>query len=887
VNRRADISQHSELLRTKFHVPRPGPSVVPRPQLAERLDEAEHSKLTLLSAPAGFGKTTLLGRWIAGNERRVSWLALDERDNEPSRFWRYFVAALQVIEPELGENTLGLLQAPEPLPLDYVLTPLINEMAASPVPLALVLDDYHLIETQPIHDGLSFLLDNLPQDVQLIISTRADPSLPLARLRASGTLAELRADDLRFTQEDATLFLNEAMGLELSAKAVAALHSRTEGWIAGLHLAALSLQGHDDPGGFIESFTGSSAFVLDYLVQEVFKQRPADTQDFLLQTSFLERLSAPLCDVVTGRDDSREVLSALHRANLFITPLDPARQWYRYHGLFADLLQHRLRVTEEPERIAALHGRASRWYEEKDLGADALRHALAASDWDRVAALIDGAAESRLKRGEVATLLEWFQVIPDEEILARPRLCFNYAWPLALTGQIDAAESYLQRAEGAAQDDPVFLCRISVAQAYAARVRGDDRRTIELSERALSLLPGEDLLIRSVVAMNLGVAYWNTTHLAEAKKALQEAEQTASQSGNAYSRLTALSFLARIQAVEGKLHRAAELCRQAIQAGERLPGTARPLITLGALLYEWNDLETAAAKAQAGLDRSQASGNVATQLWGYRTLARIRQAQGKYSAALQVLAKARRLAREHQVAPEVLARIVACQMEMALVEGDLALALRVAAELPVDVAVVPFYSIPALARARLLLAQGRRGQAARELSAVHEEAARAGWGFAIVKTRVLQALAAPDQGTSLEFLIGALRIAQAEEYVRSFLDAGEPLRGLLREAATHKPVAGYVGTLLAASERESVEGRREPFWPEVSQDLPPSEPLTGREQDVLEQLVKGLTYREIARALTISVNTVKTHLRNVYGKLDVHNRREATAKARELNLVAE
>jgi LuxR family maltose regulon positive regulatory protein len=876
------------LLTTKLYTPPVRPELVPRARLTERLNEGTTRKLTLVSAPAGFGKTTLLSEWTQQSPFPVTWVSLDADDRDPARFWAYFMAALQTVQAEAGRAILAAFQSPQPPPIEVVLTALINEIAAMPHHFALVLDDYHLIEAQPIHGALAFLLDHLPPQMHLIIAGRADPPLPLARLRGRGQLTELREDDLRFTPDEATAFLNHVMGLNLSEQDAAALEARTEGWIVGLQLAALSMQGRHDVGQFVESFTGSHRYILDYLIEEVFQQQSAEVQDFLLKTSILDRFTAPLCDAIVEQDgilpyDAQAMLERLDQANLFIIPLDHERRWYRYHRLFADLLRHRLDMVSGPERVALLHAQASKWYETNGFPADAVHHALAAHDWERAATLILDVSETMLKRGEVTTLLGWLQALPDEVVRARPGLCLNYSWALVLTGQMDAAESYLRQAEQTAQDAPALLGEIIAAQAYIARARGDDRRTIELSQRALSLLPQADLLSRSVVAVNLGIAHWSSGHLTEAEQALTEADYAAQQSGNIYARLTALCFLGTIQAAWGRLHRAAELFRQATRLGGQSPGTALAHNDLGALLYEWNDLEAAADHLQRGIELSQRGGNVEVQIGGYRTLARVKQAQGDASAALDALQKAHQLAHEKDVSPLVRARNAAYHVEMALAQDDVATAVHWAEQVTEDADAFPFYPFLRLTPARLLLAQNQMAAAAKQSEALYEMAVRAGWQFGVVEVRALQALAAPTPTAALAFLADALALAQPEGHVRTFVDKGEPMAALLREAASQGMAPDYVAKLLAAFEVAPQERRRPEPPPPPAQPL--IEPLSERELQVLRLVATGLSNRDIAEALYISVNTVKTHLQRIYGKLGVSSRTAATTKAQKLNLL--
>lgn len=874
------------LLTTKLYIPPIRAELVSRPRLIERLNAGLDRKLTLISAPAGFGKTTLLSEWIRCSEPRTrfAWISLDKGDNDPVRFWDYFVAALGGLQAGLGENALALLHSPQPPPIETVLTPLINEIAAIPTDFALVLDDYHIVESQPIHDALTFLLDHLPPQTHLVIATRADPSLPLPRLRGRGEMIEIRADDLRFTPDEAATFLNQMLGLGLSEEHIAALEARTEGWIVGLRMAALSMRGQSDIPGFIAAFTGSHRYILDYLVEEVLQQQAADVQNFLLKTSVLDRLTASLCNAVTGRDDSHDVLLAVEHANLFIVPLDESQQWYRYEHLFTNLLRHRLDMTSGSRHVALLHARASQWYETNGFPADAVHHAIAAHDWERAATLIQSVSESFLKRGEVITLLSWLQALPGNVLRSHHQLSQDYSWALILTGQIDTAESYLGQAEQAAQDDSALLGEIMAMQAYIARTRGDVLHTIELSERALSLLPKDNPETRCIVAMNLGIAHWHSGHLTEAEQALTEANRTAQQSGNHYARLTALSFLGTIRAARGELHQAAELYQQAIRLAEQSPAVALAHILLSALLYEWNDLEAAADHLQRGIELSQRSGNLEVQSGGYRTLARIKQAQGDTSTALDTLQKAHQLVSDNRLPQLERARSAACHVQVALAQGDLATALRWADQVSGDADASPFHPRLDLTQARLLIAQGEKEAAAEQLEASYERAVGVDWQYGVVETRALQALAAPTPAAALAFLADALKLAQPEGYIRTFVDKGEAMAELLRQASSQGIAPDYAAKLMAAFEAES-EGRRPREVPALSPAQPVIEPLSERELEVLRLVAAGLSNRGIANRLTISVGTAKTHVHNIISKLNVRGRTEAVARARDLDLI--
>jgi LuxR family maltose regulon positive regulatory protein len=893
------------LLQTKLYIPPARPERVPRPRLIERLNAGLLGRLTLLSAPAGFGKTTLVTEWLNSVKRPFTWLSLDEHDGDPARFLTYLLAALQKVVPAIGHAAQAMLQAPQLPPPETLLTSLINDIAATPRPFVLVLDDVHLIEAMPVHQQLTFLLEHQPLQMHLVLVTRKDPLLPLARWRARGQMMDIRQADLQFTEQESAEFLQRVMRLELSSADVAVLHRRTEGWIAGLQLAALALQGlarqgismrgRDDVHQLVQSFSGSHRYILDYLIEEVFRRQAADVQDFLCKTSILDRFTASLCDAVAEREDSREVLLALEQGNLFTVPLDESRQWYRYHRLFADLLRQQLRAVGMQGLAPELHQRASRWYEAEGLFDDAVHHALSGSNWERAAALILDASESMMTSGQMTTLLAWLEMLPEEELRARPELCLRYSWVLILTGQLDAAESYLGQTERMAreqcqpaQDAPALLGEIVAAQAYIARARGDDRRTIDLSQQALSLLPQADSMARSVVALNLGVAHWSSGHLSEAEAPLIEAEHSAQQSGNTYARLMALCFLGTLQAAWGRLHRAAELYRQAIELGGGSPATAYAYIEYSALLYEWNDLDATTEHLRRGGELGQRSGNVDVRMAGYRILARTKQAQGDASVALDALQNAHQLAREGDVSPLFRARNAACHVQIALAQDDLATATRWAERATDAADASPFFPHLGLAPARLLLAQDRKAAAAEQLAAQYERAVHEGWQFGVIEVRTLQALAAPTPAAALTFLADALTLAQAEGYIRTFVDKGVPMATLLQRAASQGIAVdpsgrAYVARLLAAFETAPQE-RRRPQPPPLPV-RPTIEPLSVRELEVLRLVAVGLSNREIAEALYLSVNTVKTHLQRIYGKLGVSSRTAAATKAQELNLL--
>ena len=883
------------LLQTKAHIPRPRPGLVARPRLIDKLDDGLTGKLTLVSAPAGSGKTTLVADWGLAHTRasdlHLAWLSLDEGDNDLPRFVAYIVASLRQVHAKVGEATLSMLAAPQRPSAETLLVALLNDLASRSHRLLLVLDDYHAVEDIEIHDAVDFFLEHQPPSVHLVLISREDPPLPLARRRARGEMTEIRQADLRFTEAETAAFLNDVMGLKLTPDQVAALDARAEGWIAGLHLAALAMQGRDDVEHFVNSFTGSNRYILDYLVEEVFRQQPLPVQRFLLLTSILDRFSAPLCDALLESDvwkaeisaahtplsnlRSQSILEQLERTNLFLVPLGEERRWFRYHHLFADLLRHRLRrqgwATDD------LHGRAARWYEDNEMHLAAIGHYLVAHHWEKAADLLSAHSEKMLRQGATQALLRWMGLLPEPVVRRRPLLCLNYGWALVLKGQLDAAESYLKYAGGAASDDPALRHGVLSARSYVARMRNDVAQTIALSEEALALTPPGDHNTRSVLNVGLGIAYWQSGQLDKAAQALIATGNDALRAENLYAHLIAAGFLGTVRAAQGKLHRAADSLRAALDRAQAHPAAAVIHITLGALLYEWNDLQGATGHVKQAIALARRIGNAEVLEGAYRQLARLEQAQGNPAGALAALDKAMQATGVRSSALTQ-SRVAAAYVQLALSQEDLDLAAHWAKQRTIPVDASPFYLLLDLTPARLHLARGDRQAAAGTLATQYERARAAGWQYGCVETRLLQALAAPDEAAALSFLEEAVTLAQPEGYIRAFVDKGNSLALLLEKLAgpeQPRELLRYLHKLLSAFTG--------PPGPELAPPL--IEPLSKREQEILSLLCENRTNAEIAQALVVSINTVKTHLQHIYGKLGVHNRRAAVARARELLLL--
>lgn len=863
------------LLQTKLNLPIPRQVLVARPHLLQKLNEGLPGKLTLVSAPAGFGKTTLVAGWLHGAKQAVAWLTLDEADNDPARFLTYFIAVLRQIDPNLGRETQALVQAPQPPAPDLLMITLLNEIARIAQPFVLAIDDYQVIQTPSIHEQLAYIVEHQPDQMHLALVTREDPPLPLPRLRARNQISELRQSDLRFTVQETADFLENVMGLEISAEHISALEQRTEGWIAGLQLAALSMQGRMDVQHFVQEFTGSNRYVLDYLMEEVFAQQPPGVQDFMLKTAILERLCGPLCDAVAERSASQDLLETLEQANLFIIPLDQSRIWYRYHRLFGELLRNRLRTLEAVSE-KTLHQRASQWYASQGFKAQAISHALEAADWDRAVKLLLGAADGMLKLGEIFTLLGWYRRIPESVLLADPSLCLDYSWALILSAQFEMAAHTLDQTEQRVQDDPAFLGQVLAARAYLVRAQGDHARMVELSQRALSLLPKSDADSRCIVATNLGVAYWHGGQMEAAQQVLAEALETARITENRYALLTALVFQGLVFAVRGQLREAEGFFQEVIQSGDPIFSTGLAHLYLSGVHYEWNNLEESMQSLLKAIALAERIRNDELLVSSWMMMAQLYSASGNPQAAGEALEKAQQRVRQGNVPAPSIPRLAAAQVHLALAQDNLSAALRWSDQLNPALDWHSFYRFFNLTQAELLLAQNQNAAAAAYLEACFEKASQAAWQYGLIAVRILQTLASSEPAEALEFLSEALRLAQPQGFVRVFVNQCPALIPYLREAVKRDVAAAYAREILNVIERESHQT--------LMDQSSLVEPLSERELEVLSLLAQGLSNREIAEKLFISRGTVKSHVHNVYGKLSVRNRAEAVARAKELNL---
>jgi ATP/maltotriose-dependent transcriptional regulator MalT len=909
------------ILATKLYVPPPQPKVVLRPRLIERLNEGLHRKLTLISAPAGFGKTTLLSEWLAACEQPAAWLSLDEGDSDPTRFLAYLVAALQTIAPNVGEAVLGALQSPQPPPTESILTALLNEITTTPDDFILVLDDYHVVDAKPIDDALAFLLEHLPPRMHLVIATREDPNLPLARLRARGQLTELRAADLRFTPSEATEFLEGVMELSLSAEDIASLETRTEGWIAGLQLAALSMRGRGDVSGFIRAFAGDNRYVVDYLVEEVLQQQPERIRSFLLQTSILERLNGPLCDAVTGQEDGRGMLEALERGNFFVVPLDDKRHWYRYHHLFADVLYAHL-MQERSDRVPTLHRRASEWYEHNGSAADAIRHALAAEDFERAADLVELEVPAMRRSRQEATLLGWLKALPDELFHVRPVLGVHYAGTLLQSGQLDGVEDRLRDAERWLDTTAVMSERteapsaemvvldeeefrrlpsaIAVYRAGIALALGEVPGTVTYARRALDLAAEDDHFRRGAAAALLGLASWTSGDLEVAHRSYADGMASLQKAGYISDAVGGAMTSADIRIAQGRLREAMRTYEHALRLATEhgdpaMRGTADMYVGMSEIHHERNDLHAATKHLLRSKEQGEHTGFPQYRYRWRVAMARILEAQGDLDGALDLLEEAERLY-VSDFHPNV-RPIAALRARIWVAQGRLGEALGWAREWGLSAHDDLSYlrEFEHITLARVLLAQY---ESHREERSIHDamellerllHAAREGGRMArLIEIPVLQALAHHVRGdipAALVPLERALTLAEPEGYVRIFVDEGMPMAQLLSEAAARGIMPDYTGKLLAAFGAEDrIDSDDSPrLTAPASQPL--VEPLSDRELEVLQLVAQGLSNREIGERLFLAIITVKGHNRNIFRKLQVRRRTEAVARARELGLL--
>jgi LuxR family transcriptional regulator, maltose regulon positive regulatory protein len=894
-NQMPDQSKH--LLSTKFYVPSVRPNQIIRPRLDDLLNEGLEKTLILVSAPAGYGKSTLVSRWLKETGIPSAWLSLDAGDNDPVRFLRYLITALQPVAPGIGDNLPDLPQAARPAQFENILNLMTNELASNADQFVLVLDDFHLVNSEAVINIVFYLIEHLPYHKHLALLTRIDPSLPLSRLRVRNQLVDIRADQLRFTRDEIAAFLNDMMGLKLSAEDLSAIEARTEGWIAGLQLAALSMQTSRDVHGFVSAFTGSHHYVVDYLVEEVLRLQPKKVSDFLLQTSILDHMCGPLCEFVIeagaeGAADGQAMLETLEKMNLFVIPLDNERRWYRYHHLFADVLRKRLE-QQPPRLLSELHQHASIWYEQNGLVAEAINHSLAGGDHDRAIRLIAQNGPILLIGGELNALSNWIKAI-ESHSRTHPMILIIKAWLFILTGHHERSEEMLQTAEKLIPSSELnneiswMQGAITTGRSYRSFMIGDMNLTATYARQAVECLTDADLTSRSIrgIAISLlGEASLMNGELEEARQACEEAKRISQAAGDTHVVIIINSALGRIFIEQGLLHQAAEIFEETLQIatrpdGKMLVSAGETYVEFSQVSYEWNDLEKATEQVNSCLAICRQWGQETFEATGFVMMARLEWLRGNMKATLKNMNVAEKMTKEHKFAFKYALRVKYGLVCLWLAQGNLEQASRIVQENGITAKDdIPYLrEMEYLALLRLLVAREDYENSlvlSQRLLQKAEAGQRTG---RLIETLVLQALifqGAGDPDRALATLQKALALARPEGYVRTFLDEGEPMVRLLHLARSRQIETAYVTDLLSATPEAAGH---------VQSPAPQNEPLTAREIEVLKLIEAGYSNQEIAGKLFISFTTVKRHISNIYTKLDARNRTQAVAVAKELKL---
>jgi LuxR family maltose regulon positive regulatory protein len=901
------------ILTTKLYIPKPRTNIIHRRHLVERLESGLSGKLTLLSAPPGFGKTTLLSDWIASTDHLTAWVSLDSQDNDLNRFFRYLISALETIGIRIEGSSLEMYREDDETNwIEMLLDAMINEITNMAGSLAglystilIVLDDYQVITNSQVNNAVGYLIKYLPPTAHLVITSRDDPNFSLPRLRIHGELNELRAADLRFSSKEIEEFFQSTMDVSLSPLERSALETRTEGWAAGLQVAALSIQGREDASGFIHSFTGSNRYILDFLQEEVLSRQSGKVQDFLVQTSILERLSGPLCDAVTGQGDSNMILESLERSNLFLISLDDKRQWYRYHHLFATFLQSQLQ-RYQTDLIQKLHRKASRWLYENHLSRQAINHSLSAGDYDIAGSLIEGIARDTILIGEWATLRRWLDALPDKLIDSRPQLCLAQAWALLYTAKGEQVEASLKRVEtllakehitveefmgeDQAEDPSLIEGEINAVRAILASNLGDSVNTIQLGKRALKHLSKDDMQLRTAIVLSMGYAYRYQGEVRNALNTFNQAIALSQETGNRHQTLDGLCNIANLQLTTAQLQNAKITIRRAIEIEESSNGIAGSIagtayLINGVILYEMNDLNNAAKCIQMGIDLCAKQNLIELSYGGYLWQSEIYRAQGRYSEASVSMQVAQRHAEETNN-PRVIAHDNAFRARLSLIMGDLEAAkswqenlmprrLQRSLTLPI---LVEFEDLTLI---QLYLALGKPAKALSIIEADLKPAFSAERLYHAYKMMAFQAvacLAAGDKAKAHAVLGKLLSLTEAEGFVRLYADAGQSLAEMLQNGDWEDVSPSYIQLILAAFDPGEDQAP-------VHDGTALVKPLSPREQEVLKLITEGYSNKDIAAQLVITVGTVKRHLSNIYNKLEVSNRTQAAAKARALNIV--
>jgi len=881
----------SAILQTKLNIPQTRLSIIQRPRLMDKLNAGMDSSLILVSAPAGYGKTTLIAEWLPVTQHRRTWFSLDESDNSPRQFLIYLLTALQQVQKEIGQSVERTLQASELPALEAMIKSLLSEWSADMVDTLLVLDDYHVITNMVIHEALNTILTYLPPRLHLVILTRADPPLPLARLRVRNHLTELRASDLRFSVDETAAFLSQTMGLTLSQEQAASLEVRTEGWVAGLQLAGLSMQGREDVEEFITAFTGSHHYIVDYLVEDVLNRQSELVKEFLLKTSILEQMSASLCNALTKDANSQSMLEELERTNLFVVSLDNERNWYRYHHLFADVLRKHLK-TQLPQIVQELHHRASDWYQLNGQSAEAFSHAMLGEDSTRALDIVEENAWKMVLHGELAILQDWVRSLPAEMISKRPWLCIHYAWALLFSGEADSAEKQLQSAEACfgknqATDMPIEIQGHSLAiRAWISYQGGNLEQAVAMSRQAIEFIPEMDPAVRCLLAGILGQGCVAENDFVEAARHYTDMVRMAYASGNVMMEVAAQCALGWLKETMGKLQDAETIYQAAIERAVQFnsPSVGQAYLNLANVYYERNELDLAKQNGQKAIESARTWGHVDALATGYLYMARITHAQNDEVNANANLSEMENTIRGHVLEPPTLILLEALSARLSLIQGNHGAAHQWVKEqdLTIDDPINFFNEVQYLTWAQLLLAENQLDSVVPLLERLHKEIESSARFGNLIEVLVLLSLAFEQQGkpdTARATLLRALDLGESEGYMRVFLNLGSPMEHSLKQLKVENPNQKiYIQNLLVA-----FGGSIAPESNSKSQLL--IVPLSERELEVLRLVALGKSNRQIADDLVLATGTVKRHLNNIFGKLNVQNRTECVARVKELDLL--
>ena len=900
-----DRSLHQTPLRTKICVPPSADNWIARRRLDPKLEQGFKRKLTLVSAPAGFGKTTLLSDWINRCQVPVVWVSADKRDNDVLNMLSSVIFGLRQMADGIdgiGNAALSMLQAPQPPHMDIVLTSLLNDIARIPQDFSLVVDDYHLVEAKPIHDLMGFLIDHLAENMHMVISTRIDPPLPLARVRSQNNLTELRAKELSFDLPETTDFLNQRLDKNLSSDDIKLIQARTEGWIAGLQLASLSLQERENPSEFIQGFKGDNRYIADYLTEEILNRQPENLRQFLLSTSILGRFCASLCDAVTNQTNSHQLLEKLEKNNLFVIPLDDERRWYRYHHLFTDLLRKRL-VSQKKDRVPDLHQRASQWFADKGLRYDAMDHAFGARDYNAAGRLIEDIAEGEWDRSQESIIMQWIAKLPASLVQANPNLCIFYARELFKAGHVKDAESKLQTAEqllasasiSAAQENEL-RGRIAVVRAYISARTGDTRNIIRNAKQALELLPPTSLMWRSVAATNLGFGYgWaGSGDCVKAQQAFAEAKRISSSAGNTYYQVFAGSCLGSIMMIRCKFRNANNVCEQsldlAIKNGLEQAGIVGSLYAnLGTINCERNELNLGLELLNKSVAISRLGRDPVILASCGISLLRGQSYRLDFAGALKTIEMLKECERDFALPPWITNTITAIQVHLWLAGGNLNAALEWAKErnLSHDDKVDNLHEIEHLTLAHVLMAQNKRDEADGLLKRTIANAKSGDRVYMMIEMLIYRALiqhAKQNHAAALNTLNTALLLAEPSGLIMIFASKGKPVGDLLEAVLASEKQAHDVSKAgFSLSYVKKILRAFKTNLPIQKDELP--DPISERELEVLRLMATGLSNREIGDKLFISLNTVKTHTKHINQKLEVGSRIKAVIRAKALNLL--